>query len=176
MNNTKLAPEKLNELINDVIAKWAVEELKYYKERAAQIPSASGAGKKDISVEMVKATANNIAVVSFAFHDYMRYREMRNYDTSHFPLEEAKKWIEEKGVQKFIGKYQKLSGRKRLPSDNKLLINQIAWGIVRGKRGPRRPRHWYNRRKWKGINVLWTRILDEIGDAILQNMKRELLK
>lgn len=176
MKSNKLAPEKLNEIINDVIVEWAVEELKYYKERAAKIPSATGAGKRDISVELLKATANNIAIVSFAFHDYMRYREMRNYDTSHFPLDEAIKWIEAKGVNKFIAKYQKLSGRKSLPSDNTKLLNQIAWGIIRGKRRNRRPRHWYNRRKWKGINILWQRILDDIGDAILQNMKTELLK
>lgn len=172
MKSDKLAPEKLNEIINDVIVEWAVEELKYYKERASKVPSASGAGKRDISVELLKATANNIAIVSFAFHDYMRYQEMQKLNNRYFPLEAAMKWIEAKGINKFADKYKKMNGGA-LPSDNTQLLNQIAWGIIRGKR-KHRPKRWYNKEKWKGINVLWNEITDRIGDAILQQMKKEL--
>lgn len=171
---SKLAPEHLNELINDVIAVWAVEELKFYKERAAKVPSATGKGKEDISVGVVKATADNVGTVSFAFYNYMRYREMRRLNNKYFPLEEAKKWIEAKGFNNFAAKYEKITGRKK-PSDNVRLLNEIAWGIIRGAR-KHKPKRWYNREKWKGINVLWNQVTDEIAEAILQGVKNEILK
>jgi hypothetical protein len=170
----KIAPEELNKIINDVAAKWAVDELQYYKERAAKVPQATGRGKSDIAVKVLRATADNISVVSFMFYDYMRYRDMRRLDNKFFPVDEAIRWIEAKGINKFMAKYRRISGGK-IPSDSRQLLNSIAWGIVKGQRR-HRPKRWYQREKWQGINVLWAKITDRVSDNILQQMKNDLQK
>lgn len=168
----KYSDDQINIIINDILEVWAMQELRYYRERAAKVPAASGAGRRDIHVGFRRASAASLAEVSISFHEYMRYRDMKYLNTKYFPIEAAIKWIEDKGVNKFKNKYQRVTGRK-LPTDQRKMLMQIAWGIVKGQR-KHRPRNWYAKYKWRGINVLFARVADRMGNTLLGAMKHEM--
>jgi len=165
----KLSKEITNEVINNVIRDWATQELGYYFERAKKAGKATGAGQKDFSVRTIRATTTNIAHVMFAFREYMRYRDMKKLNPGHMPFEEALAWIQAKGTGRFKSRYKKRYGK--LPTTDIRLMNEIAWGITKGKRRKHRRKAWLNKGKWKGLNVLEARLMDKLGDAIIQQIK-----
>ena len=167
----KLSKETQNKIINEVVKDWAAQELTYYFERAKKAGKATGKGQKDISVKTLAATTSGIAHVMFSFKDYMRYRDMKNLKPGHTPFEDALAWIQAKGTGRFKAGYKKRYGK--LPTTDIRLMNEIAWGITKGKRRKHRRKNWL-KGKWKGINVLEARLIDKLGDAYIQQLKLSL--
>lgn len=168
----KLSKDIQNQVINEVIAGWATEELSYYFERVKKVGKATGEGARDIHVQTIKATTSRLAHVMFSFKDYMRFQDMKKLDNTHTPLPALLEWIDAKGIGKFKAGYRRRYGR--VPSTDVQLMNAVAWGMMRGKRRKHRRKSWYQKSKWKGINVLESRLLDKLGDATLQFTKKSI--
>lgn len=171
----KLSNDQMTDIINSVVPVWAAQELKYYFERAKKVGKATGEGQSNISVQTIRATAGQVAHVMFAFRDYMRYQDMKTLDMSKTPpYQDIRDWIEAKGTGKFKSGFVKRNGK--LPTDDKQLMNAIAWGIVKSKNRRHKQKKWYNKAKWAGINVLERRLMDEMQRKYIEEIKNLKLK
>lgn len=118
-------------------------------------------------------------VGSITFHDYGRYRDMKNlrWAGKAPPFEELVAWVKVKGVNNFawIPGYEK-SGR--VPTES-IATRRIASAISKsiGSVKVTSKKHkgtWYNENKMKLINVTRARILSSVAELITKTTALEL--
>ena len=84
--------------------------------------------------EIRKQTTSQTAAAFISFADYARYIDMKrlNRTGKSIPVDEIKDWIKEKGFDAFRRKPKDSQGN---PLTGSRLLNALAWGIVRKKKG-----------------------------------------
>lgn len=168
----------VSEVINKELQKWAVQFVIKRRNDAQALSKATGEGANSFKSPTVKqAGGNETAMAIFEFADYLRYFDMRRVQWGKVAnIDALKDWIEKKGVNQFIPKFQQKYGY--IPKSNQTLINKLAWGIgisfkTNGKWSSKRKR-WYNKGKEVSINVLYGRLLDQLAKESLDNLKKSM--
>lgn len=161
-----------------IIREWAVDFVRKSRENIKQAKAVSGGDlERSIRGQSHRSDAQLVGIAAFYFLKYGRYVDMKRLDRSRqLPVDEIKAWIEEKGVSKFTRKLSRYRGIRpsRLPKSR--LINEIAWGIVKGKQKRRkhRRRRWYNKKKDYLIGQLKDDLSDLYGRFGIESAKHAL--
>lgn len=168
-----------NTFLNNTLKAWAVEFV------AARIQDAKAKGLdktrgliNSFGYELIKATAAGVASVLVAFEDRGRYQDMkrlryRQASWGREGIKDLEAWIDKVGVNKFKTGF--LRKRGKLPTTEAKLINEIAWGIMLGKKKHKR-RRWYAKNREKEIGILYDRLLEGWQDITAQGIIKELKK
>lgn len=172
--------EDLRKRQDQIMAAWAVDFIantrKTLKSRKAR---SSGELDRSFSYNVATTDAALVGEIVIMFSEYGRFIDMRRLNwRNQRPVNEIEEWVETKGVNKFIQNYRKHNPGRKIPSGSQL-INQVAWGIVRGKikRQKTRRKSWYNKEGGKLIGRLKGQLLElytEFGhQAILNTLKSQ---
>jgi len=154
------------DIINDVLAAWALEFIQNRVQAAQKLGSASGRGKNSFDYKVIKG---EVARVLFEFEGYMRFQDMRKVrNRGNRPFEDILQYVKDKGVNKFINGF-----KYKIPSSNVKLMNQIAWGIVKSKK-PIKRKKWYNKGKEKDIHSLYGRLLAALREHQADTLRKSL--
>lgn len=162
-----MTPEQV---IKDTLREWTAEFLEKRK-AAAQRRGFSQDGELLRSFGSREKQGADIGVEIF-FSTYGRFMDMRSLGwTKMPPVEDIKEWIRKKGPDNFMPAYRQV--RKYIPQDPERMINDMAWGIAIGllKKNTIKSRRWYNRPAYKGIQVLYRRLLDNLSDFSREEIK-----
>jgi len=168
--------------INAAIQEWAEIFINDIRNKARNLPKATGAGQDSFDVNLIKATSATAAVVITDFAAYLRLFDMRmkkrNTDLDPLGIDALKKWITTKGVSGFLSGYKyplqvRKSGRLvDVPVTR--IINNIAWGISKKKR-PLKRNKWYNKTKGTSIYQLYGKLVDVVVEYSLKDVKEGIV-
>ena len=123
------------EFIHLALTEFAEELI---RQRQANIRAAKATASEDLlrsfDYQIRKQTTAQTAAAFISFSEYARYVDMKrlNRTSKGIPVEEIKDWIKEKGFAAFRRKPKDSQGN---PLTGNRLLNGLAWGIVRRKKG-----------------------------------------
>lgn len=127
---------------------------------------------KKLRGEVIKGAIKDGARMELIMRDYGRIQDMKNATFSDkTPIDEIVKWIEAKGVRKFINRYLKIYGK--MPASRSRFIHSLAWSIKSGKKKQRR-RRWYSKSVYGAIYALYDDLLIGLADPALDNLKNTI--
>lgn len=165
-----IQPMTAEEVIRETLRDWTSEFIE--KRKASAI-------RKDFTNdgELVNSFGSNekqgstIGVEIF-FSTYGRFMDMRSLGWSKMPpVEDIKDWIRKKGPDNFMPAYTQV--RKYIPKDPERMINDMAWGIALGilKKNTFKSRRWYNKPAYRGIQILYRRLIDNLAPFTREEIK-----
>lgn len=123
------------EFIHLALTEFAEELI---RQRQANIRAANATASEDLlrsfDYEIRKQTTSQTAAAFISFADHARYVDMKrlNRTSKSIPIDEIKDWIKEKGFDAFRRKPKDAQGN---PLVGSRLLNALAWGIQRKKKG-----------------------------------------
>lgn len=172
------ARDDIREAVREVLPETVADAVAYFQKAIAE--------KRVIATEDLKNDIEHIIseesegmVGSISFHEYGRYRDMKNlrWAGKAPPFEQLVEWVKVKGVDNFawIPGYES-SGR--VPSDS-IAARRLASTISRaiGNIGVvKRKYHgtWYNENKMRLVNVTRARILNRVTELVAKRTKEDL--
>lgn len=169
----------INDQVEQVSEAWAT---KFLDQRRSALQRrkirATGALSDSLEHEVVKDATAAVVRILIAFNEEGRIAEMGRLHPhdkwGRNAVERLTKWVEARGVDKFVPGFLE---RRRLKKKPKDIINQIAWGIMvsRGK-GKFRRRPWWNKAKTAAVDDLYNQaaiaVLDEAADGMIDLVKQ----
>lgn len=163
------------QIIDQVLTKWAEEFLQDLKVNAGRLPSDTGDGTRSFVINA--ETSSDRATMMLSFKEYLRYFDMRNNtlrrdkDFDPAGMERMKDWVK-RNLGKLMSGYTHPVNYKykdgQVPESR--IINNIAWGISK-KRERLKRRQWYTKLKAQKQYALYYRLLDELLPAMLAEAK-----
>lgn len=169
------------QIINDIIERWATQFLTDIRAEAARIPRASGAGADSFDIQLMSMSSAGVAQIMVDFKDYLRLRDMRRTTRDKYMDKDAlarlKEWIERKGIQNFLSGYKyplqvRRKGGGLVDVSTTRIINNIAWGIS-SKKNKIKPVKWYNRKKGTDIYRLYSRLVTALVESSMDELKSQ---
>lgn len=171
--------EDLRRFQDQIMVSWAqdfIEDRKQAMDKSKGV--SSGQLKGSLSQKFDASDAQLVGSVSALFFQYGRFIDMRRLNWGQQrPTSAIESWIQSRGVDNFIRNFKRYRKGRRIPHGSQL-INQIAWGIVKGKlkNQKTRRRPWYNKGKFYLINQLQDQLTDLYADFGIQSAKQALKK
>lgn len=169
-------PQDNEDIINEVLTDWSQQTIDLLK---SSIEKAGLELTKDLynslRVEVIKATAGDLARARFYFQEHGRFKDMKttysryNGNTGIPPVAEMEEFVKKTGLENF--KY--IPGYKpgKVPAES-IAIRRLAWGISRGmgKRKTTKPQKWYAKTFYKQI----TPLIQQVGNVTRERVAAQI--
>lgn len=173
-----------DQILNDIMERWAADFVSQLRQEAAKVPRGFGDGANSFDIEFMRMSSAGVATIMVDFKDHLRMRDMRRTNRENpfdnKTIERIKKWVEQKGVQKFMAKYKyptqvRKKGGGFVDVSTTRILNNIAWGIS-VKKSRIKPVKWYNRTKGYEIYQLYGSLVNKLVEVSMEEMKNAVIK
>jgi len=167
------------ELLQTILTEWAIN---FVAEQKKNVANSRIKDKEELirsfNSSLAKVTADAVGVVFISFRSSGRYQDMRRLKHTKGSLgaeglQDIKKWIQDIGISSFTSRYKRRRGKKAAKSTNRML-NDIAWGIMKGQKKKRRRKPWYNKKRERQFDFLIRNLSAGYAEYSLKDLKAAL--
>ena len=170
--------DDIRQAIREILPETIAEGVVFFQRAIANKQVVANADLMNDIEHLITEEAEGV-VGSINFHEYGRYRDMKNlrWAGKAPPIEELQAWVKLKGVSNFawLPGYEATG---RIPTES-LAIRRLASAISKSMGSVQVTRRkysgtWYNETKMKLVNVTRRRILDRVAELLAQRVASQI--
>lgn len=170
--------DDIRQAIREILPETIAEGVAFFQKAIANKDVVATADLMNDIEHVITEEAEGV-VGSINFHEYGRYRDMKNlrWAGKAPPIEELQAWVKLKGVNNFawVPGYEATG---RIPTES-VAIRRLASAISKSMGSVQVTKRkysgtWYNETKMKLVNVTRRRILDRVAELLAERVAGEL--